>query len=406
MKFIHIQTLTIVFLFLNLVANGIHAQVDWEEGFFVKNDGSKVDCLIKNRDWKNNPVSFEYKFSASEKPKTATIEEVQRFVINNAGKYIRHTVMIDISSDKIGKLSEDSDPIFKKQTIFLKVLVEGAANLYKYENGTHRRFFYSTSDSVEPLIYKRYIIEDDKVRRNNMFQQQLWKNIRCEDLQMTEVLKLPYYEKDLINYFIDYSECKNSLYTVYNTVSDKRTYFNVNVGSGVSQLTILNYDRFRVYKNKLAGNIILKLGAELEHYLPFNNRKWSLFLSPSLTKFNARGEYISLNDTHHEATVSSLSLDVISGLRHSLYLSDAHQFFFTAGVLAYFPISGSLDVDGIREFPLSYSDAFIIGAGFKFKDKYSIDINYNFDMILTRREIYELKYSYIGLQIGYSLAKF
>ena len=52
-----------LFLVFPILATNCCAQISFEKGYYIDNSNQKVDCLIKNVDWKNNPTSFEYKLS-------------------------------------------------------------------------------------------------------------------------------------------------------------------------------------------------------------------------------------------------------------------------------------------------------------------------------------------------------
>ena len=82
-----------------------YAQIIFEAGYFIKNNGEKVDCLIKNVDWKNNPTKFQYKRSKDSDSQTATVQDVREFGIGDNTKYQRYTVAIDRSTHTLKKLT-------------------------------------------------------------------------------------------------------------------------------------------------------------------------------------------------------------------------------------------------------------------------------------------------------------
>ena len=72
-----IITTLLLFTVFNI---GIHAQNSFEQGYFIKNDGSKVECLIKNQDWANNPSKFSYKLNTNSDAQEAQIENIKEFI--------------------------------------------------------------------------------------------------------------------------------------------------------------------------------------------------------------------------------------------------------------------------------------------------------------------------------------
>src|SRR5690606_2810585 len=117
----------------------------------------KIECLIKNIAWSRNPKGFQYKLTADGEISNATLETVKEFRVAGAAKYVRANVKIDRSPKSLSNLSPDRNPIFKEELLFLKVVVEGKATLYSYEDATLSRFFYKIPDNeISQLAYKMY----------------------------------------------------------------------------------------------------------------------------------------------------------------------------------------------------------------------------------------------------------
>ena len=135
-------------LFLTvLLSFNSYSQISFEKGYYINNNNQKTNCLIKNIDWKNNPTEFEYKLYENSESKETNIKLIKEFGIDNISKYVRNTVNIDRSRETINNLSNDRNPIFKEEEVFLKVLVEGKANLYQYDDGNLRKYFYNKENS-------------------------------------------------------------------------------------------------------------------------------------------------------------------------------------------------------------------------------------------------------------------
>ncbi|MEX0314438.1 MAG: tRNA modification GTPase, partial [Allomuricauda sp.] len=147
------------FLLTLALSFNCYAQISYEKGYFIENNGKKVECFIENVDWKNNPTEFKYKLSESSESIKVGITKVKEFSVQNYSKYIRANVKIDRSSSNINQLSSTRNPVFKEETLFLKILVEGTSNLYYYEDGNLIRYFYSKDGhhNLEQLIFKYYL---------------------------------------------------------------------------------------------------------------------------------------------------------------------------------------------------------------------------------------------------------
>ena len=76
-----------------------YSQNTFDQGYFVNNSDQKIECLIYNIDWKNNPTKFDYKTDENAEIQTESIENIKEFSVNDASKFIRKSVQIDRSSD-------------------------------------------------------------------------------------------------------------------------------------------------------------------------------------------------------------------------------------------------------------------------------------------------------------------
>ena len=110
----------ITFLLAFFLCTNAFTQIKFEKGYFINNQNQKIECLIKNSDWKNNPTSFDYKLDENSEVKTNSINNAIEFGIYNFSKYIRADIMIDRSSVYIDKLNYNRNLTFNEERLFLK----------------------------------------------------------------------------------------------------------------------------------------------------------------------------------------------------------------------------------------------------------------------------------------------
>lgn len=171
--------LILLFTTSNFVAK---SQTRYEKGYFITNEGVRAECLIEDKDWEICPVEFSYKISPEsdrQKVKTSTL---QAFGIFGSSKYISKVVQIDKSRPEISELSPTKNPVWQTEKLFLKVLIEGKASLYMYNEFNLIRFFYSVNDStIQQLVHKSYQATNENLERfvgtNNNFRQQLYVDV-------------------------------------------------------------------------------------------------------------------------------------------------------------------------------------------------------------------------------------
>ena len=134
------------------------SQIKFEKAYFIDNNGVKTECLIKNDDWKNNPDIIVYKLSEPGDKLSSSIKNIIEFEIYGETKYERHIVNIDVSTQDLQKMDSNRRPIWEKQTLFLKVLIEGNTMLYKYtNNNTGSKYFYKTNTSNIKQLVSKYM---------------------------------------------------------------------------------------------------------------------------------------------------------------------------------------------------------------------------------------------------------
>jgi len=194
-------------LFALFILTPCVSQIEFEEGYFIDNLGNKVNCLIKNLDWKNNPTEFSYKLGPDAEIQRHTLRTATEFAVLNGAKYKKYDVNIDVSSDFIDNLGFDKQPSFEREVLYLKVLVESNSTLLSYESRNLKRFFYTTSAEeglATQLVYKRYKSPNGRIATNNRYQQQLFLNFKCDNFSSSTYENVGYRKSDLVRFFERY----------------------------------------------------------------------------------------------------------------------------------------------------------------------------------------------------------
>ncbi|WP_340064051.1 outer membrane beta-barrel protein [Ascidiimonas aurantiaca] len=397
----------LLFLLLLVLAVTSHSQIIFEKGYYINDSDQKIDCLIKNIDWKNNPVDFQYKLSEGSEIQVATIKTVKEFGVYGVSRYIRATVNMDRSASNVNFLDNKRNPEFKEEELFLKVLVEGKANLYMYEDGNLKRYFYNKGDAaIEPLVYKKYIDEGNKIGENNRFKQQLWVDLKCPDFSMNKIERLEYKKKDLVNFFTDYIKCNDQEFVDFEQ-SEKKDLFNLTIrpGLNVSSLSIEN-NRNSSLNTDFDSELGFRFGIEAEFILPFNKNKWAVIVEPTYQYYKSEQQL----DEQTNVSVDYKSIELPVGIRHYFFLNENSKLFINGSVV--FDLnneSSVIDFDpgtDLDEFKTRNNMAF--GVGYKHNDRYSVEFRY-----FTNRELlgdffgqtrnWSSDYTTFSVILGYSL---
>ncbi|PBJ14285.1 tRNA modification GTPase [Flavobacterium sp. ACN6] len=377
-----------------------YSQIVFQKGYIFDNNGNKINCLIKNIDWSNNPTEIQYKLNESDEINTTNIKEIKGFGIENESKYERFNVDIDRSSDELREMKFEKYPIFKKEMLFLRVIVEGKATLYEYIEGNLTRYFFKIDEApLNQLVHKIYKIENDQTAANNEFRQQLWANLQCSEISINEAEQVKYKLDDLTKFFIRYNKCNDSNFINYNN-NQKKDLFNLTIRPGItnSNLTISNQSPYN-FSNKIG----YRLGLEGEFILPFNKNKWAIVIEPIYHSFSTS---TTLNNI--ESKIEYKTVEIPVGLRYYMFVNDKSKFFTNAQYVLVQSVNSTLYYDGskyqTKERQILPSSSLFLGLGYNFRGKYSMEFRMNFKKnILDNYFSESSKYKSFSLVFGYTL---
>ena len=319
-------TLSILLFFSILFTQ---AQIRFEKGYFLDNSNNRVDCLIRNLDWKNNPTSFDYKLSEEGEILTADLNSANEFGFGEEFKFQKVTVDIDRSSDLVRLLKENSEPVFKTETFFIKVLVEGKASLYQYTEDNLIRYFYRLDEGeIQQLVYKRYLVDRNNIAKNEQYKRQIWKDLNCASISKEEVEKLEYLQRPLVRVFKQYNECQNA----NNQVFEKKNKGNINITIRPrinSSSATLNSPPNLGDEIDFGNKMIFGVGLEFEYVFPFNKNKWAVFAEGTYSVFK-ESVVSNVNDIMGRKLVVDLeykTIDIPVGIRHYFFLNENSKLF-------------------------------------------------------------------------------
>lgn len=378
----------------------VFAQIVFEKGYFIDNEGQKTECLIKDSGWHFNPDGFDYKLNENADVKKSNIQLVKEFGIGDHTKYIRAKVDIDRSEDNPDKLSKNRNPEFSNEILFLKVLIEGDASLFIFQGPEIRRFFFSVdSQEITQLVFKIFSTELKGIGYNYQFRQQLFTSVNCNESSAEKVRRLNYYENELRNYFAGYNKCKGQEQKIYRD-SDygSKLKFSVRPGVNISNITLLNtLDSEIDYDFGFKAGF--RLGVEAEFVLPFNKQKWALIAEPSFQKISNK-----YSDANVTIGVDYKSLELPVGIRYYMFAGKKTALFLNVNIVPCLSLKSEFSLPRGYTLEISTLQNYAAGAGFKYQDRLSMEIRYYSPIDLTTKYMkWYGSYSAFSIIAGYTL---
>ena len=387
------------------------AQINFEPGYIINNQGAKTECLIRNVAWKNSPLTFDYKPAEGAQAITANLSDFTEFNVSGY-TFKRFTVNLDRSTGDYDRMSVTKEPEYLLETIYLRKLTQGDAVLYKYEDGNLIRFFYSKGNDVPvQLVYKPYR-DGEKIGHNYSFKGQLYNLMKDKSTDRDKYKFLNYDEKDLTRLFLKYNGATEE--EIKSNNSGEKSVFHLKVTPGINFASSNNSKKDAEGSFDLKSKPQFRIGLEAEWVLGFNKNKWSLFIEPNYQKYEDSGSKSygeGLSQIVNLWQVSYQYIDIPLGIRHYLFLNQNAKIFINVAYQYSFVMGESGSTFNYKSAFSSYerkakasnSSGVLAGVGFSYK-ALSIEARYNFRReIFTNYGDWSSKYSSYGILLGYKI---
>lgn len=401
---------------LLITSSHCFSQINFEKGYFITNSDERVECLIKNLDWKNTPDSFKYKMNENTEIITVSLNNVKEFQIENQSKYIRKKLKVDLSSNNINdiNLGYNKNAVFKEETIFLKLIVDGNIQLFSYSDNATIKYFYGQNyENIEQLIYKVYLSSSNQnaVSENRLYISQLENLFDCASFNEKQIKRTEYSDNSLSSLFIKYNSCIDPQFSNQNTNKKiKRDFFNLSFRPRINSSALELKNSSGNYKIDMDNEVTFGAGLEAEFILPYNKNKWTLIIEPTYQYYKSQKSSPHSNIVGGiltaDANYKSLQLPI--GVRHYFFVTDKSKIFVNASYVLAFDMSSSIiitrnDNSVFDKYTDSKGSNLTFGAGYKY-DKFSIEFKFFASKdILDGIGRWEGNYKNLSLVFGYTI---
>lgn len=383
---------TIIFFVLVCFSN-LYAQNAFTKGYYIDVKNNRVECLIKDEDWDFNPTEFRLKTDENSVYRVISAKDFIEFGVNEY-KFIKVNVKIDKSNDNYTNLSGDKKLNLVDDTLVLRVLIEGDANLYSYKNEKFTRFFYSINNAaITQLSFKIYNYEGGFAINNN-YKQELLNSLKCDKITQNDIDRLEYQEDKLSDLFKEYNLCKTSVTTDFRPAKVINT-LELYVKAGVS-ISGLNYENS---SSDVKFGTKTKFRPAIEVEVNFSNRKKNVSILIDLSYQYYKGTTSQSNGLS-DISVDYKAIDIAVGLRKYVFLNPKALLFFNGYMIYGFPQNATFRVN--YNIDTTMTPAF--GIGFLYNKRYTLDVRYDLDRDIIGDYLSQsAKYNTLSLNFGYKL---
>ena len=395
------------------------AQEIFENGYFVSSSGKRTEAGIhivslEDLNAKDAMLSYRIGNGETERVSVASLIEVG---VGQDIKMMKFEVDLD-DSDYLTKPLTGKYPEYKAVTVFLNVLLESGASLYKYQSPNGDKFFYSLAgkgNKPEQLIYKKYVVSDTRLpRENTTFRQQLFDNLKCSGDDFAKFKDLSYRQEDLLRVVKQYNECNNSQSRLYENQkrSSLKMYFAINAGVNMIAGTISGVMPNPPNENGMSYCI----GGELE--LRGAGKKWAGLAKGKIEKMDLAFEGVwdiseFTDDVQHDRyIVDGIMCSFGIGARRYLNAEGKNKFFGEIAVEFNIPISdlkferrveGSTMPTFNTTHKMNGSISGSAALGYLISNHFGIEINGNFgrQLMNSSQNIATIRCSSVGVGFKY-----
>ena len=317
-------------------------QVQFNRDFIITLKGDTAFGEVK-KSILRKPDKMTFTESGQLKEVSYNPTEISAFYSQDEGLFISSWVDLDVSPTDMNSLRDDPNPEIKRDTVFLKVLVLGKANLYALHDAEKLHFFISKEGSpITELINYSHLDRGEnywEVEKNELPDQgkEQANTRKSSNWNPKEaVIKVPRY-KGILNYF--FSDCDKaakktenlqfeewalkSIFDIYNNC-DKQVPENHHFDKKLKGTELLGYigQSFSGIDYNLKGDEIFAFrqkygftaGIDLNSRLGYRYRFLSVNNSLQYSQFKTVGEKHYKNGVVYYDQCANLTLSMFSVL--------------------------------------------------------------------------------------------
>ncbi|GAB3196560.1 hypothetical protein GCM10027293_09300 [Pontibacter aydingkolensis] len=243
--------------------------------------GEKVQAQINDLNWDRNPLHIEVKVNSASAVQKLTVKDIKDFSLSTGDKYERYIVDVDKSPVELNQLKLDDLPLIERDTVFLKTLVTGNAELYYLKDGASKEHYFLKTGDETPLelIYKVTLLENESgtsVSRVPIYKGMLSAKLTACNEISEKISKVPFKMNALMSLVEDYNTCTSGTTNTYTAKKQAIKHNIVTLAGGTfTTLDFTGTDYPNLIGKDFKGTNYT-VGVSLLSTLPRARAKWAI----------------------------------------------------------------------------------------------------------------------------------
>lgn len=319
MKNINLKSTITLFVFGLFFSTNLICQENYQPGVIIKLNGDTVKGFIDYRNWGKNPDAISFRNAVNGTSTVYNPLSISGFRVLE-DYYTSAIVQAECSPYQVNEINFDAALKMRTDTTFLRVMFQGAKNLYYYNDRNGKQQYYLKQwPDYELLIYKKYLKENDErgsyasnqplrvFKENKTFIGQLAIYLQdCSSLQ-SELNKTEYTQSSLFKLFETYYKCSGSEIRYKFTTDKTKLSFGVLAGISNTKLRITSNSDEKDYlsgydyptSTKFTGGVFLDLN------LARNQGKWSFNNELLYSAYSTAAKYEEYTNENKYSTIET-----------------------------------------------------------------------------------------------------
>lgn len=360
----------------------LFAQGQFVKGYYVNWQADTVRGLIKDGNWFVSPSKIIFKINTQGSEQIITTDQANMFALSNGEFYYAQSFSYTEIPERV---YTHPDELLKYQSFkanaFVRMLLKGSINLYKYVSENTVSHFLIQEREAEPevLVHEKYIVMYDSVPRSAAYEKedhkyriQLIKAMRTEADLYKRIETLGYSDADLIKLISLYNKRQSTISENLTNKTDKMQLFiRPRVATAINRSKNINsyYGAF----------------AAADFVLPRSASRWVLF---------AEAGYHSISVNSYRTTFTAVDSLVKEQVNSFVINAGARAYLLKTKLTPFVCIGGTVYYSNRADNRL-----FFFGTGLSVNRRLELDVSYKFKPGL--RDLKNNRYSFIDVSLAY-----